>query len=101
MDVQGILSGFGKGVVGTVTKPVTGMLDFAAGTASAVRDSSRIGQRQPPRKRKPRCSRGPGGLLPAYNRDHADAQQLLHNLSSDNSIEMLVYLLVFSCLACW
>nr|CAD7269838.1 unnamed protein product [Timema shepardi] len=39
--IQGILSGFGKGLVGTVTKPVVGVLDLASETASAVRDSSR------------------------------------------------------------
>jgi len=35
-----MISGFGKGVVGTVTKPVVGVLDFASGAATAIRDSS-------------------------------------------------------------
>lgn len=38
---QGFVTGLGKGIVGTVTKPVVGMLDLASETASAVRDSSR------------------------------------------------------------
>lgn len=37
----GAISGIGKGLVGVVTKPVVGMLDFASETARAVRDSSR------------------------------------------------------------
>ncbi|KAL1131087.1 hypothetical protein AAG570_012324 [Ranatra chinensis] len=39
--LQGFISGLGRGLVGTVTKPVVGMLDLATETASAVRDSSR------------------------------------------------------------
>ncbi|KAH9643409.1 hypothetical protein HF086_016698 [Spodoptera exigua] len=37
----GFLAGVGKGLVGTVTKPVIGVLDLAAETASALRDTSR------------------------------------------------------------
>lgn len=39
--LQGLISGIGKGIVGTVTKPVVGVLDLASETASAVRDSSK------------------------------------------------------------
>lgn len=39
--VPGMFSGLGKGLVGAVTKPVVGVLDFASETARAVRDSSR------------------------------------------------------------
>ncbi|OTF80699.1 hypothetical protein BLA29_006097, partial [Euroglyphus maynei] len=39
--VTGFLSGLSKGVLGTFTKPAVGMLDFASGAATAVRDSSR------------------------------------------------------------
>lgn len=40
-SLQGLISGLGKGLVGTVTKPVVGVLDLASETATAVRDSSR------------------------------------------------------------
>ncbi len=40
-----MVTGFGKGLVGTITKPVAGVLDFASGTASAVRDTSRSSAR--------------------------------------------------------
>ncbi|MEQ2194601.1 hypothetical protein XENOCAPTIV_000322, partial [Xenoophorus captivus] len=36
--VSGFFSGLGKGLVGTVTKPVVGALDFASETAQTVRD---------------------------------------------------------------
>lgn len=39
--VQGFLTGVGRGLIGTVTKPVVGVLDLAAETAAAVRDTSR------------------------------------------------------------
>ena len=39
--VSGLITGLGKGVLGTFTKPAVGMLDFASSAATAVRDSSR------------------------------------------------------------
>lgn len=39
--VTGVISGFGKGLLGAVAKPVVGVLDLASETAKAVRDSSR------------------------------------------------------------
>lgn len=38
---QGFFAGLGRGVVGTITKPVVGVLDLATETASAVRETSR------------------------------------------------------------
>lgn len=40
-EFQGFFTGFGKGFVGTFTKPVVGVLDLATETASAVRETSR------------------------------------------------------------
>jgi vacuolar protein sorting-associated protein 13D len=39
--LKGLLSGFAKGVIGTVTKPAVGMLDLFSGAAYAVRDTSK------------------------------------------------------------
>lgn len=39
--LTGLFSGFGKGMLGTITKPAVGMLDFASGAATAVRNQSR------------------------------------------------------------
>ena len=84
-----MVAGFGKGLVGTITKPVAGVLDFASGTASAVRDTSKSAYRlQPARCRKPRCCYGPGGLLPSYSEHHALAQEYLFSLNENNYGEM-------------
>lgn len=40
--VSGFISGLGKGLVGTVTKPVAGALDFASETAQTVRDMASV-----------------------------------------------------------
>lgn len=77
-----------KGVVGTVTRPVTGVLDFASETASAVRDTSRSSSRKQPNKvRKSRCSYGPGGLLPSFSEHHAKGQEFLLKMNKNNYSE--------------
>lgn len=40
--MTGFFSGLGKGLVGTVTKPVAGALDFASETAQTVRDMASL-----------------------------------------------------------
>lgn len=68
----GFLAGVGKGLVGTVTKPVIGVLDLAAETATALREASRrAGRGVPARRRGPRAVWGAGGLLPRYCPAHA------------------------------
>ena len=76
-------------MVGTVTKPVAGILDLATETANAVRDQSRGSDRQqPPRVRPPRCCCGQGGLLPHYSEYHANGQQRLFELNKNDYTEM-------------
>jgi len=94
------VSGLGKGVVGTLTKPVAGVLDFASGAASALRDTSKshIHQR-PMRARLPRCCYGHGGLLVPYSAQSAKAQEELLRLNGRNYAERFV---VFtSSYYCW
>lgn len=43
--VSGFFSGLGKGLVGTVTKPMAGALDFASETAQTVRDMASLSNR--------------------------------------------------------
>lgn len=86
---QGFISGFGKGLVGTVTKPVVGILDLATETASAVRDSSRSTLRSaPPRVRLSRCVVGPGGLLPHYSAKQSQGQEFLYTINERNYSEV-------------
>jgi len=93
---QGAVSGLGKGVVGTVTKPVAGVLDFASGTASAIRDTSKSHiHRRPARVRRPRCCYGHGGLLTPYSMQSAEAQEELYQLNNHNYAEQFVAFIIY------
>lgn len=87
----GFFAGFGKGVVGTITKPVVGVLDLATETATAVRETSRSAHRtMPKRDRPPRVASGPAGLLPPYNRQQAEGQEFLYIINEHNYSELFV-----------
>ncbi|XP_029047151.1 vacuolar protein sorting-associated protein 13D isoform X1 [Osmia bicornis bicornis] len=87
----GFFAGFGKGVVGTITKPVVGVLDLATETATAVRETSRSAHRTiPKRDRYPRVASGPAGLLPPYNRQQAEGQEFLYIINDHNYSELFV-----------
>ena len=82
---QGLVTGLGKGMVGTITKPVTGMLDFATEAASAVRVTSKnTAHICPMQARSARCCTGLRGLLPLYSEKFASGQKLLHKLTENN-----------------
>ncbi|KAF6021743.1 hypothetical protein EB796_019947 [Bugula neritina] len=87
--LEGMFTGFGKGVVGTVTKPVVGVLDFASGAATAIRDTSGGGGgiHTIQRKRKPRCCYSRHGLLPVYSSRSATGQQVLLFLNGDSKTQ--------------
>ncbi|XP_045542752.1 vacuolar protein sorting-associated protein 13D-like [Papilio machaon] len=77
----GFVSGVGKGLVGTVTKPVIGVLDLAAAAAAAVRESSaRAGRAAPARTREPRPAPHTAALT-RYCPAAARGAQLLHALA--------------------
>ncbi|XP_063292174.1 intermembrane lipid transfer protein VPS13D isoform X2 [Pelobates fuscus] len=90
--VSGFISGLGKGLVGTVTKPVAGALDFASETAQAVRDTATLsGHRtQVQRVRRPRCCTGPQGLLPRYSDIQAEGQEQLFRLTDNIQDEFFI-----------
>lgn len=86
---QGFVTGLGKGVIGTVTKPVVGVLDLASGAANAIKDTSSSSSRvSPPPVRLPRCCHGAGMLLPPYSHNQAKSQKLLHDLNKKNLEEL-------------
>lgn len=89
--LSGFFTGFGKGVVGTITKPVVGMLDLASETATAVRETSRSAHRTiPKRDRLPRVLTGTAGLLPPYNYDKSEGQEFLYNINDRDYSELFV-----------
>ncbi|XP_029801769.1 vacuolar protein sorting-associated protein 13D [Suricata suricatta] len=90
--VSGFISGLGKGLVGTVTKPVAGALDFASETAQAVRDTATLSgpRTQAQRVRRPRCCTGPQGLLPRYSESQAEGQEQLFKLTDHIQDEFFI-----------
>ncbi|XP_069382319.1 intermembrane lipid transfer protein VPS13D isoform X3 [Paralichthys olivaceus] len=90
--VSGFFSGLGKGLVGTVTKPVAGALDFASETAQTVRDMASLSNHRlsVQRVRKPRCCKGPQGLLPRYSAIQADGQEQLFRLTDNIHSEFFI-----------
>ncbi|XP_033219342.1 vacuolar protein sorting-associated protein 13D isoform X2 [Belonocnema kinseyi] len=87
----GFFAGLGKGVVGTVTKPVVGMLDLASETATAIRETSRSAHRViPKRDRLPRVASGPAGLLPPYSYQQAEGQEFLYIINNRDYSELFV-----------
>ncbi|XP_070696419.1 intermembrane lipid transfer protein VPS13D [Pempheris klunzingeri] len=90
--VSGFFSGLGKGLVGTVTKPVAGALDFASETAQTVRDMASLSNHRlsVQRVRKPRCCKGPQGLLPRHSATQADGQEQLFRLTDNIHSEFFI-----------
>ncbi|CDQ75023.1 unnamed protein product [Oncorhynchus mykiss] len=90
--VSGFFSGLGKGLVGTVTKPVAGALDFASETAQTVRDMASLSNHRLSvlRVRKPRCCKGPQGLLPRFSSTQADGQEQLFHLTDSIHSEFFI-----------
>ncbi|CAM9137825.1 unnamed protein product [Lampetra planeri] len=90
--VSGFFSGLGKGLVGTVTKPVAGALDFASETAQTVRDMASLSNHRlsVQRVRKPRCCKGPQDLLPRYSSSQADGQEQLFCLTDNILSEFFI-----------
>jgi len=79
----GIITGFGKGVVGAVVKPVTGVLDFATGTATIIREKTEYRIKSEP-NRPSRLLTGINGGLPLYNENYANAQNMLREIDPNS-----------------
>lgn len=88
---QGFLSGIGKGLVGTVAKPMAGVFDLASGTAAAVRTSTETTVPVPPVVRLKRNCYGPGGVLAKYSKMASEGQDVLRRFNQGDPDEMLVY----------
>jgi vacuolar protein sorting-associated protein 13D len=96
--VSGAFAGLGRGAVGTVSKPIVGVLDFATGIASAIRETSKtMSKMEMPRVRESRCccansSGGGGALLSAFSRAHANGQKILYQVNGLNLSEKYIAL---------
>ncbi len=80
------MKGFGKGVIGTVAKPVVGVMDLASGTMAAIR-SSTVSESHlvPQRVRLARCCINPAGMLPRYSPYNARGQEYIPKLSETSN----------------
>ncbi|CAF1027739.1 unnamed protein product [Adineta ricciae] len=89
--VPGLMKGFAKGIVGTISKPVVGILDFTNGVATVIKDGAR-----PPNLalqtclRPTRCPANALGLLQPYNLLDAKGHNLLYKMNSGNSAERYI-----------
>lgn len=83
--LSGAFSGLGKGAIGTVSKPVVGILDLANGVASAIRDTSKtLDKMEIPRVRETRCCSTPGALLTPFSRSDSEGQKILYQVNNFN-----------------
>ena len=110
--VTGAFTGFGKGAVGTVSKPIVGVLDFTNGIASAIRETSKTSfKMEAPRVRDSRCCATPGALLTPFSRSDADAQKILYQVNNfnlnekyisieqlNNQVETIIVIIIFFCI---
>jgi vacuolar protein sorting-associated protein 13D len=89
--VGGFITGVGKGLLGTVAKPVAGLFDLASGTSAALRETmSRVSRLHPPPVRHRRCCIGSTGTLTCYSEVQARGQEYLLRLNDGARDEKLV-----------
>lgn len=80
--VGGAVKGFGKGVIGTVTKPAAGVLDLASGTLNALKSTTDNENRMRNRQRPPRCGVKAGAGLSHYSSHDAKGSNYVLKLES-------------------
>lgn len=91
--VSGAFAGLGKGAVGTVSKPIVGVLDFANGIASAIRETSRTGNKiEVSRCRETRCCSTSGALLAPFSPSDANGQKILYQVNGYDLAEKYIAL---------
>ncbi|XP_076225482.1 vacuolar protein sorting 13C isoform X3 [Nomia melanderi] len=76
--VEGFFKGFGKGVVGLVTRPTAGVIDFASGSLGAVKRATELNE-EVKRTRPPRFFQ-PDNLVRPYIREEAEGHKILTEL---------------------
>ena len=86
-------------MVGTVAKPVAGLLDFASGSTAALRETmSRVSRHTPQPVRLRRCCVGATGALTCYSTQLARGLEYLLRLNDGDSTEMYVRTYVWVCI---
>jgi vacuolar protein sorting-associated protein 13A/C len=79
---EGLMKGIGKGAVGFIAQPATGVIDFASGSLGALKRAVDINQ-EAKKQRPPRFFQ-PDNILRPYNRHEATGHQILQSLDKGN-----------------
>ncbi|XP_046738037.1 vacuolar protein sorting-associated protein 13 isoform X1 [Diprion similis] len=87
--VEGFFKGFGKGVVGLVTRPTAGVIDFASGSFGAVKRATEMGE-EVKRVRPPRFLQL-DSLVRPYIRHEADGNKILLELEKGKYANTDIY----------
>ncbi|KAL0119958.1 hypothetical protein PUN28_007968 [Cardiocondyla obscurior] len=87
--VEGFFKGFGKGVVGLVTRPTAGVIDFASGSFGAVKRATELSE-EAKRVRSPRFLQ-PDSLVRPYIKDEAEGNKILMELEKGKYAHTDVY----------
>ncbi|XP_077266001.1 vacuolar protein sorting 13C isoform X2 [Temnothorax americanus] len=87
--VEGFFKGFGKGVVGLVTRPTAGVIDFASGSFGAIRRATELGE-EAKRVRAPRFLQ-PDSLVRPYIKDEAEGTKILKDVEKGKYAQTDVY----------
>ncbi|XP_031777535.1 vacuolar protein sorting-associated protein 13 isoform X3 [Nasonia vitripennis] len=87
--VEGFFKGFGKGMVGLVTRPTAGIVDFASGSFGAVRRATDMSE-EAKRVRPPRFLQ-PDSLVRPYIRDEAEGNKILCELEKGKYANTDIY----------
>lgn len=87
--VGGFLKGFGKGVVGVVTKPVVGVFDLTSNISEGIRNTTTLNDTNMiERTRYPRYI-GPAGILKPYSLREAIGQHWLKDVDQGKYLQDL------------
>ncbi|XP_076681161.1 vacuolar protein sorting 13C isoform X2 [Andrena cerasifolii] len=87
--VEGFFKGFGKGVVGLVTRPTAGVIDFASGSFGAVKRATELSE-EVKRVRPPRFFQ-PDNLIRSYIREEAEGHKILIELEKGKYANTDIY----------
>ncbi|XP_020292498.1 vacuolar protein sorting-associated protein 13C isoform X2 [Pseudomyrmex gracilis] len=87
--VEGFFKGFGKGVVGLVTRPTAGVIDFASGSFGAVRRATELNE-EAKRVRSPRFLQADNPVRP-YIKNEAEGNKILTELEKGKYAHTDVY----------
>ncbi|CAK9800782.1 Intermembrane lipid transfer protein Vps13, partial [Anthophora quadrimaculata] len=87
--VEGFFKGFGKGVVGLVTRPTAGVIDFASGSFGAVKRATELNE-EVKKVRPPRFFQ-PDNLVRSYVREEAEGYKILIELEKGKYANTDIY----------